>query len=46
MNAKQLVANTVGAIAIAAPMPIVLAHDEDHGSERPEALPGLVRDVR
>jgi hypothetical protein len=46
MKAKQLAANTVVAIAIAAAMPVVLAQDEHHEGERPEASPGLVRDVR
>jgi hypothetical protein len=46
MNAKQLAANTVGAIAIAASMPMALAQDKHHEGEPPEASPGLVRDVR
>lgn len=46
MNAKQLAANTVAAIAIAASMPIAQAQDEHHEGDRPEASPGLVRDVR
>jgi hypothetical protein len=46
MNAKQLAANTVVPIALAASMPVALAHDEHNKGERPEASPGLVRDVR
>jgi hypothetical protein len=46
MNAKQLAANTVVAIAIAASMPVALAQDKHHEGEHPEASPGLVRDVR
>jgi hypothetical protein len=46
MNAKQLAANTVAAIAIAASTPAALAHDEHHEGDRPETSPGLVRDVR
>ena len=46
MNVKQLAANTVAAIALGASMPVALAHDEEHEGERPEASPGLVRDVR
>lgn len=46
MNAKQLAADTVVAIAIAASMPVALAHDEHHEGDHPEAAPGLVRDVR
>jgi hypothetical protein len=46
MNAKQLVANTVAAIVVAAPMAPATAHDGDHEGERPEASTGLVRDVR
>ena len=34
------------AIAIAASMPVALAQDEQREGERPEASPGLVRDVR
>lgn len=46
MNAKRLAANTVVSIAIASSTPIALAHDEHQEGERPEASPGLVRDVR
>jgi hypothetical protein len=46
MNAKQLAAHTVVTIAIAASMPVALAQNEHHEGERPEASPGLVRDVR
>ena len=46
MNAKQLAAKTAVAIAIAASMPVALAQDEQHEGDRPEAFPGLVRDVR
>ena len=46
MNAKQLAANTVAAIAIVSSTPIALAHDEHQEGERPEGFPGLVRDVR
>src|SRR5688572_12020957 len=47
MNAKQLVTNTVVTIAIAASMPVALAQEaHHHEGERPEASPGLVRDVR
>jgi hypothetical protein len=46
MNARQVAANAVVAISIAASMPIALAQDEHHGGDRPEISPGLVRDVR
>ena len=46
MNAKQLAANTVAAIVVAAPMAPATAHEGDHEGERPEASAGLVRDVR
>jgi hypothetical protein len=49
MNAKQLAANTVAAITLAASMPVALAQDtghEGHEGDRPEVSPGLVRDVR
>lgn len=46
MKAKQLVANTAVAIAIAAAMPLAQAQNPQHDGERPEALGGLVRDVR
>jgi hypothetical protein len=46
MNYKQLAANTVLAMAIAASMPVALAQEEHHEGERAEASPGLVRDVR
>ena len=45
MNAKQLAANTVVAIAIAASIPVALAQDEHHEGDHPEASP-LARDVR
>jgi hypothetical protein len=46
MNTRQLAANTVVVIAFAASSPVALAHEEDHGGERPEASRGLARDVR
>ena len=47
MNAKQLAAHTLVAIAIATatPMTMATAQDERH-AERPEALGGIVRDMR
>ena len=45
MNAKQLAANTVVAIVIAASIPVALAQDEQHEGVHPEASP-LARDVR
>jgi hypothetical protein len=45
MNVNQLAA-TVAAIVMAAPMMPATAHEGDHESERAEASPGLVRDVR
>lgn len=46
MNAKQVAATAVVAIAITASMSVALAQDEQHEGDRPEASPGLVRDVR
>jgi hypothetical protein len=46
MNAKQLATNTLVAIAMATAMPVALAQEAHHDSDRPEASPGLVRDVR
>jgi hypothetical protein len=46
MNARQLAAHTLAAIAIVGSIPVVPAADEDQGGERSEASPGLPRDVR
>ena len=46
MKPKQLAANTLVAIAIAAAMPIATAQDPQHEGDHPEISPGLARDVR
>jgi hypothetical protein len=46
MNAKQVAANTVVAIAIATSMPVALAQDEQQEGDRHDASVGLARDVR
>lgn len=46
MTPKQLAANTLVAIAIAAAMPIATAQDPQHEGDHPEISPGLARDVR
>lgn len=46
MKAKQLIVNTLVALAVVAPMAMALAQEGEHVGEGPDTSTGLVRDVR